>query len=144
MSRYITNPQAIHETIDGETIIINLTTGTYYSLRGAAPTIWNAICEGASTAGLVQQVESSFETGSDEIAPSVEAFLLELQAEDLVAVTDANGSDLVVAVEPAAERTPFEAPHLEKYTDMQDIILLDPVHKVDSEGWPQAAPAQTT
>lgn len=144
MSRYITNPQAIHETIDGETIIINLTTGTYYSLRGAAPTIWNALCEGATTAGILQQVEGSFDTGSNGVAPAVEAFLLELQAEDLVAVTDAPGNDLVATAEPAAERMPFEAPQLEKYTDMQDIILLDPVHKVDSEGWPQAAPAQTS
>ncbi|MCU1244771.1 MAG: hypothetical protein JWN02_681, partial [Acidobacteria bacterium] len=32
-------------------------------------------------------------------------------------------------------------PRLERYTDMQEIILLDPVHKVDSQGWPHAAPS---
>lgn len=141
MSRYITSPQAIHETIDGETIIINLTTGTYYSLRGAAPTVWNAICEGATTAGIVQQVERSFEAGEGEIASAVEAFLLELRGEDLVAETDGPGTDARPGADAPAERAPFVAPHVEKYTDMQDIILLDPVHKVDSEGWPQAAQA---
>jgi len=25
---------------------------------------------------------------------------------------------------------------VEKYTDMQDLVLLDPVHEVDERGWP--------
>jgi hypothetical protein len=27
---------------------------------------------------------------------------------------------------------------LERYEDMQDLILLDPVHEVEEEGWPRA------
>ena len=41
---------------------------------------------------------------------------------------------------PGSERLAFTPPKLERYTDMQEIILLDPVHKVDSQGWPRAAP----
>jgi hypothetical protein len=142
MSRYITNPQAIHETIDGETIIINLATGTYYSLLGAAPTIWNAVSEGTTAAGVAQRVERAYDAPSDEVTNAVEAFLRELEAEDLVALGDGSEAD---AAPPAGngavagQRMPFVAPKLEKYTDMQDIILLDPVHKVDSQGWPHAA-----
>jgi hypothetical protein len=25
---------------------------------------------------------------------------------------------------------------LNKYTDMQDLLLLDPIHEVDAAGWP--------
>jgi hypothetical protein len=38
------------------------------------------------------------------------------------------------------------APHayapleLERYTDLADLILLDPVHDVSEAGWPHAAP----
>ena len=42
-------------------------------------------------------------------------------------------------VEPE-ERLWFEAPSLEKYTDMQDLVLLDPVHEVDQTGWPRQQP----
>ena len=34
-------------------------------------------------------------------------------------------------------RRPFEMPTLEKYTDMQDLVLIDPVHQVDEAGWPR-------
>ena len=32
----------------------------------------------------------------------------------------------------------FEAPKLSKYTDMEQLLLLDPVHDVDETGWPNA------
>ena len=33
-------------------------------------------------------------------------------------------------------------PDLRKYTDMEDFMLVDPVHDVDATGWPnRAAPA---
>jgi hypothetical protein len=33
------------------------------------------------------------------------------------------------------------APVLEKYTDMQELLLLDPIHDVEEAGWPKARPA---
>jgi len=31
---------------------------------------------------------------------------------------------------------PFVAPVLERYEDMQDFLLVDPIHEVDDSGWP--------
>ena len=82
--------------------------------------------------------------GTGEIASAVESFLLELEREQLIA--RANGAQPAAAAadppEPAAAKAPFEAPRLERYTDMQDIILLDPVHQVDAAGWPHTAEAR--
>ena len=36
----VNSPHVVHETIDGETIIIHLGTGTYYSLDGVGADIW--------------------------------------------------------------------------------------------------------
>jgi hypothetical protein len=53
--------------------------------------------------------------------------------------------DLATAVtkSPAAngsvEKTPFEPPRLERYNDMNDYFLLDPIHEVDTAGWPRPA-----
>ncbi len=38
----------------------------------------------------------------------------------------------------AGDRPAFEAPVLESYSDMQDLLLLDPIHDVDDAGWPVA------
>ena len=36
---------------------------------------------------------------------------------------------------------PLAAPVLNKYSDMQDLLLLDPIHDVDEEaGWPTNKP----
>jgi hypothetical protein len=137
---YLTNPQVMHETIEGETIIIDLSTGTYFSLRGSGPAIWNALAGGADAAGVRQSLEQLYDAAPGEIDGAIEAFLVQLEAEGLIATAAANGVPRP-ALEPVESRIPFEPPQLEKYEDLQDIILLDPVHMVDDAGWPHAAPA---
>ncbi len=34
----------------------------------------------------------------------------------------------------------FEPPKLAKYTNMSDLLMLDPVHDVDEQGWPNRKP----
>jgi hypothetical protein len=141
MSGYITNPQAMHETIDGETIVIDLSTGTYYSLRGSGSMIWNAVASGASTEAIIERLETAFEASPDEIAGATQAFLSELEGEQLIVRRNGAGPSTVSVspLELPETRSSFERPYLEKYEDMQDIIMLDPVHMVDDQGWPHPA-----
>ena len=140
MAAYSTNPNAMHETIDGETIVIHLATGTYYSLRGSGSVIWNAIASGTTRDLIVAELEGAYEAPSGEIATATDAFLSELEAEQLIA--RGNGSEPVgEPIVSSQMRSAFEEPQLAKYEDLQDIILLDPVHMVDDQGWPHAAPA---
>ena len=142
MGAYNTNPQVIHETIDGETIIIDLVSGTYYSLQGAGAEIWNAVADGEGRDGVQARIAAAYAGEAGEIGAAVDGFLAELEAEGLIVSASANGA--APGAPPAATgSTPFAPPRLEKYTDMQDIILLDPVHKVDDRGWPHAAEVET-
>ena len=34
----------------------------------------------------------------------------------------------------------FQTPTLNADSDMEDLLLLDPIHDVDEKGWPQAKP----
>jgi Coenzyme PQQ synthesis protein D (PqqD) len=144
MAAFTTNPQVIHETIDGETIIIDLASGSYYSLQGSGPEIWNGLAEGETLPALTQRLTASYGE-SQEIKAALATFLRELEAEQLI-----QRGEETVTEEPrtlnggggGAPEAPFVPPKLEKYTDMQDIILLDPVHEVDARGWPHA-PAGT-
>jgi len=45
-----------------------------------------------------------------------------------------------VITPPPAGRPPFVKPILQKYTDMADLLLLDPIHEVGEQGWPHPAP----
>ena len=39
---------------------------------------------------------------------------------------------------PNAVRKPYTAPAVQKYDDLEDLLLLDPIHEVDEAGWPVA------
>ena len=43
----INEPNIVHENIDGETIILNLDSGNYYSIVDVGADIWNYIEKGA-------------------------------------------------------------------------------------------------
>ena len=135
-------PHVIHETIDGEVIVINMTTGNYYSMKGSGSAVWNALQRTpADPAQLAKALEPCFDASPGEIKAAVEAFVVELLAEELVVEADAPQemtSPNAPAIQP--DTRTFERPVLEKFTDMQDLVLLDPVHEVDGAGWPHARP----
>ena len=43
------------------------------------------------------------------------------------------------AAPPVTDQTPsieFQLPKLNIYTDMEALLLADPIHEVESDGWP--------
>jgi hypothetical protein len=134
--RYAVNSgQVISEIIDGEAVMINLTTGNYYSLNEVGAAIWDSIEAGASADEIVERLGGRYEGVQSEIEKATTGLIEELLREELIVAAERDGS-VVSAVEPVSDRPPFQAPLLEKHTDMQDLILLDPVHEVGEQGWP--------
>ena len=134
------------DLLDGEVVAIHLATGIYYSLRGTAATVWQALATPVDVAAIVAAVTAAHEIPSDAaatVAADVQAFLLRLRAEQLIIEETAAGS-AAVATGPAPVRRPYAAPVLERFSDLQDLLLLDPIHDVGPEGWPQRPPAGET
>lgn len=136
----VNSPQVINETIDGEAIMINLATGAYYSLDRVGGDVWTVLEQGAGADDVVTALQAKYEGTSDEMSTGVRALLDQLAAEELIVEADDAGGP-VPSLDAAGDKAPFSPPRLDKFTDMQDLILLDPVHEVDSRGWPHAAPA---
>jgi hypothetical protein len=136
--RYRANrPQVINETIDGETIMINLATGSYYSLDRVAGEVWALLEASLPVEDIVAELGRRYDGDQDDIRRGVDDLLQRLAGEELVVPCDGAEPVPTTPAAPApAERPPFRLPRLEKFTDMQDLILLDPVHEVDSRGWP--------
>jgi hypothetical protein len=129
-------PPVIQETIDGETIMVNLHTGCYYWLNPVASYVTTALQGGAPVAEVVEDVATRFPGDASQVGPSVEELVEQLVAEELVVALDDGRQP-----EPPTQELPaldaFEAPVLRRYTDMQELLLLDPVHEVGAEGWPE-------
>jgi hypothetical protein len=142
--RYRVNtPYVIAETIGGETIIVHLSTGCYFNLGGTAVEIWEGIADEQPTSSITTQLVLHYDASPGEVEAAVSRLLEELQREELIVAMDDEAVPVATesTPEPAAARAPFVEPSVSKFTDMQDIILLDPVHEVDARGWPHADPA---
>jgi len=138
----INAPQVITETIDGEAIMINLGTGNYYSVAGSGAEVCGFLEQGADVEMVIESLSQGYEAPRDSIASAVRDLIADLEREGLIVPLEGDSSASVVAVAAEREaRRPFEKPYLEKYTDMQDLVLLDPVHEVDERGWPHVQPA---
>jgi hypothetical protein len=146
----VSAPQVIHETIDGEVIIINLSTGTYYSLKGSAADVWELIQQpaGIAESELVDAVEARYAAPRADVEIPVRSFLRELVEEGLVSPVEVPSDVSLAGSRQSSDRGAalhaFTPPTFEKFTDMKDLVLLDPVHEVTEMGWPQRRDERTT
>ena len=130
-------PNVISDMIDDEVVIINLATGAYYSLDHCGSVVWQALEAGFTVDEVLEQLQQRYDGQLEAMAPALERFVAELVEDGLVAARPANDDGQAGAWPlPAGERQPFAAPVLQKYDDMQDLIMLDPIHEVDDSGWP--------
>ena len=135
----------VYETIDGETVIVNLKNGSYYSLVDVGTVIWTELEAGRTVDEILTRLNTDYDGDSQEIETALHQLLEELAQEQLLAFDTsediAANSESAPATPraPAATKRKFQAPRLQKFTDMQDVLLLDPIHDVDETGWPHTA-----
>jgi hypothetical protein len=142
----VNTPTVTHEIIDGEAVIINLDSGNYYSLVETGSLIWTLLEKGASDSEVQNLLQQTYQGSATDIDRSVQELLTQLQQENLILPVDAapavDPSELkqVLPSTNGHEKQPFNPPLLNKYSDMQELLLLDPIHDVDDAGWPKPVP----
>ncbi len=132
--RYRLNERdVVQETVDGEALIIHTPSGTYYSVTGTGEYLWNALLGGWTAPEIADHYGAAGEPAIPEVRAAVEGFARELEQEQLVVPVDRTSPAAGLAPAPQ----PFSAPELQKFTDMQELLLVDPIHEVDPHaGWP--------
>jgi len=63
----VNEPMVISETIDGETVIINLIKGSYYHLKHSGAAIWSGIQQYARMADIARMIRTMFEAGEANV-----------------------------------------------------------------------------
>ena len=131
----INTPAVVSEFFDNEVILVNMSRGHYYSLRDTAATLWQGLDAGLSVDALIDRLVESYTIEPAEAGQTVQAFLHQATEQQLIIPT---GQPMATKpLETPLERRPFSTPVLETYTDMQDLLALDPIHDVDpQQGWP--------
>jgi hypothetical protein len=130
----ICTPEVAHETLDGESVIVNLESGFYYSLRKVSAVIWLWLEQGCSPAQIVTKLAESYQLAEDTLSADVSAFLERLLQEKLIA--ELSQPSEATILDDSLLPSEYFRPILEKFGDMQQLLLLDPIHEVAEEGWP--------
>jgi len=135
----IKKSDVVYETVDGETVIVNLENGVYYSLGASGVDIWNLIESGMNFEELTAEIIQRYDGDPEDIHKAIRKLLVELQKEGLLQVSAtrrSEGQEPHIPITARKEKLKFEDPVFEKYSDMQELLLLDPIHEVEEEGWP--------
>lgn len=141
--RFVIPQQIASEHYDNEVLAINLDSGTYYSLTGDGPLLWSLIQKVGTLDSIAEAfLRESSGNNSVSILGAIYNFLQRLVSEGLITVENSAALEALSGASSAPQKAVSECGlpkfELQIYTDMQDLLLLDPIHDVESEGWPVA------
>ena len=120
----IASPHVISEVASEETVVINLNTGSYYNLNAEASKLWALLVQGVD-------LDAVLATTTPDAVQKMETFFAELIQQGLITQATATAS-IPANFSVDASKLVFET-----YTDMQDLLGLDPIHEVEPQaGWP--------
>ena len=87
--------------------------------------MWELVERGYSLGEMVETIVNRYDTDSETVSNDVQQLVNELLGEDLVVVTD-KAPEGKAPVRGAGESLAYGAPVLNKYSDMADLLALDP------------------
>lgn len=132
----VDEPDVVFQLFPDEVVIINLREGTYYTTSGIGADIFGMIAAKASLDQIQELIEARW---SDVPRACVPDFMRRLFREHILTNVEPEGSTAAEAFPVRDPKLPYAEPVLETHTDMQELLLLDPVHDVTEQGWPNRA-----
>ncbi len=125
----INRPNVIFDVQGAEAVVIDLASGHYFRLDAPSTRLWASFDAAAAPETVLAACANR-----PEAEPGFAAIVADLLERELLRV--ASPADPVVPVPPWE----FDGFKLEEFTDLEDILGLDPIHEVDaSRGWPHVA-----
>ncbi len=122
----------VHESVDGEVVIVDLASGVYFSTDGVGAVVWEHLSAGTSLQQLADWARSTYPDQADA-AEAVSLFVQQAHAQSLLVESDDPTPPAPEVTAPSS----YAAPTLQAFDDMESLLLLDPIHDVEPEkGWP--------
>jgi hypothetical protein len=139
----VTGAHIVSETIADEVIVVDLVDGSYFSLSGCAIAIWDYVKTGYSRTQILETLSATLDSTPADMDRHLDDFINSLIEEKLIEPKSADGVS-VSNITSTDKKVAFAVPALQKYTDMEDVLKMDPIHDFDEMGWPHqpAATAQ--
>jgi hypothetical protein len=135
LGRYKPNDAEVaSKVMDGEAILINLSSGTYYSMDKTASFIWSLISLQYDSEEIINKVSEIYNVNTDNIKKDIENLIENLINEKIIIPSDAAARSGDFTELP--ENADYKKPELNIYNDMKDLLALDPpMPRLDDIPW---------
>ena len=134
----INTSSVVFERLNGEVIIIANQNGKYYSLGYTASDIWYLMQTSVSSSLWLKTLADNYQEIPDSAEDEVNKFVDDLLSENLIKSSEAAFGELQLLPEDNP-RGKWSCPELLIFDDLQDLLLVDPIHDTGEEGWPFAS-----
>lgn len=114
------------QVLDGEAIMINLSTGVYCSMDKVGGFLWAMIMRGHSLEETVTAVIARYDVSTEQAEADITRVTEELVQENLVIAADYAPPPQVTEETQTQQSLRYESPKLNIYRDMSDLLALDP------------------
>ena len=133
MSKFycVDDEKVISEQIEQDTVVINLEKGYYYDFNPTASVILLLLKNGITKEQLIMEYSSYFNIAPDIADRDVSKIFTYLLQKSLIAET--SNMNEKVSINGHFE---YVEPEIVEFDDMQEMLLLDPIHEVKDKGWP--------
>jgi len=131
---YKPNENLIYEKMEGEVIALDMQSGTYYSMQKMAGFVWSLLENEHTVKDIIAFINQNYIVDDQLMAIEVKGFVESLIAANLIKEQVASNKDTKEKV--SITNKGYNKPLLETYTDVQDLLTIDPIHDVDEMGWP--------
>lgn len=128
-------PKVINKQFDDELVIANYESGIYYSLGDSGAKIWLALKAGVPEENIIAEFIRKFPSAAN-IQTDIRKFIGELLTEGLIVLAEKGNEEQKPSLDGLQS---FLPPTIERFDDLKELLLLDPVHDVDDAGWPVKA-----
>jgi hypothetical protein len=78
------SPDVIFRELDGESVVLDLSSGRYFGLNAVGTRVWQLIQQGQPVDGLIRTVTAEYDAEADTIERDVFALLTELKTRGLI------------------------------------------------------------
>ena len=133
MALTTTVPLLISQQFDSEVVLANYQNGVYYNLDGSAAQIWLGLRANRTVEEIGHALAAATSGDVTSITQQVQAFVDSMLAEGLIAngTEDARAESWTPVLSGA-----FAAPEFQRFDNLRELLLMDPVHDAGEEGWP--------
>jgi hypothetical protein len=128
------------EIFEDEMVLINVENGLYYNLSKSGSEVIQLVDNGCPIGMLVTTLLGNSLEATQYRLDIMHFVELLIQEGILVEAEAQSNIDRPTAIQSPiySSAEAFQVPLLEKYDEVRDLLLIDPIHMVDqSKGWPK-------